>query len=1230
MLTTHLSMRVAWHDHDWDGTVCRAPCNNSFCVALDRVREQRRDDEESRLAGVAWADLEPDRLPPCARESGGFMSPNEWTCVIRHPYATIDKLAATHGHLLPTPVTVPPYSSFAVPFWWMLKSNQGEIEQKTPEPLPPDQEALIETAWIFSADRQRAVVSLFFDRLREGSSLVMYYTKEGQPLDEDIGRLVVGVGTIAKVHPIINHRASREPTYPEWDRLITHSIRPEGSDGVLLPYHAYLEPTGDPDEDARRKQLLREIAVVPEMSHLRDFSYAAELIDSDVVLATLKKTLDAVRAVRKHGIAQGPWAQREEWVNDQIARTWEARGAYPGLGACLEAIGLRCGTSMMLDLADAGRVQPGSDPWDLVDAILRGREQPPKPSYRSDLQSVAVTWHGLQDERRTLLKLLSHLSLSRQQAVRWFDPAKRASAIRLPVSDADLLANPYLIAELDLGDEKEGPVAVGVIDRGMLPDDVIAAAHPIPEPSAVDSLLDQRRVRAALVGVLREAAEDGDSLLNLQEAMQRLEKLALSKGCHVPSDWVLARRGELGEAVQVIDLPAVADTEPGGVALQLSEYATREADVRKIILARIQRELVPIQVEWRELLIEAIAGLKEREQHLGPRELGALAEQEEALSRVTSRKLSVIAGRAGTGKTSVVGALLQCPDIVMGGVLLLAPTGKARVRLARATGADEARTIAQFLNGLGRYDAVHQRPLFSGKKFGGAKTVVIDECSMLTLDDLAAVFAALDMTVVDRLILVGDPSQLPPIGVGRPFADLVGYLEQAASSEDETLRQHAAALGLLTVEVRSVADEQSDALRLAAWFSRDALRVDADFVLADLETNAQLNDLEVRFWESPEDLKQQIIECFQKHLGLHGPQDVDGFNRALGIREGWKVPLEEPDYVESFQVLSPVRMHPWGVYELNRWVQERYRAETLTDRRRWHATLGTEEIVRLDKVIQLQNQKRSGYDHKKRQKTDLYLANGEIGLVMKTKNGYYDVAFAGRPNVTAGYSRKRDFLDGSGPLELAYALTVHKAQGSEFGLVFVVIPQRCRLISRELLYTALTRSRQKLVLLVQGEGLGFLHELTLADRSETARRNTRLFSTVVRETVNVVPFADYLIHRTLKGDLVRSKSELVIANVLHDLDIDYQYEQRLPLPDGSGSLLPDFSFATPAGDRVVWEHLGMLSKLDYKAGWQKKLHRYEANGYRLEENLFATEDDSNGGLDSQIVEETAERVRDLL
>jgi len=128
----HLSLRVAWHDSRWDGRVCKLPSNNSFCVALDRIREERDDATENTIAGRSWGTLKPEQLPPCKAESGAFMNPEEWVRAFEHPYANIPKAVETHGHLRPTSIKVPPYSTFAVPFAWMLRSEQECIDNKFP------------------------------------------------------------------------------------------------------------------------------------------------------------------------------------------------------------------------------------------------------------------------------------------------------------------------------------------------------------------------------------------------------------------------------------------------------------------------------------------------------------------------------------------------------------------------------------------------------------------------------------------------------------------------------------------------------------------------------------------------------------------------------------------------------------------------------------------------------------------------------------------------------------------------------------------------------------------------------------------------------------------------------------------------------------------------------------------------------------------------------------------
>ena len=1224
----HLTARVAWHDSRWNGTVCRLPSCNSFCTALDRIREERDDAREDVLAGKQWNTLDTDELPACKAESGAFMNGEEWSRRFVHPYAGIKKAEDTHGHLKPTLVKIPSYATFVVPFAWMLKSEQEAIDERLPTPLPLDEEAPFNSPWVFGRERQEAILKLFASRLMPERSLVFFYCKEGQPLGDTISRLVMGVGRIANVaQPKAYDVSKKKPTHLMWDLLIRHTIRPEGENGFLLPYHDYLEPTGDAAEDARRQRLLHEIAVPADPAHVRVFSYAAELAPADIALSTLVRCLESVRKIREHGIAKGPWERREEWLNQQIAQAWQDRGPFPGLGPVLEALGMRLGTALALELRSSGTVKADADPWPTVDAILRGKQKPPQPAYAEDLKAIRDTWTDLPDERRALLKLLSRFALTSEQALRWFDPKERAKGTAAKVTDEEILANPYRISEVDLGDWNDSPVSVGTIDRGLLPDATIAAKHPVPAPSQVGSPNDARRLRAALVAVLREASENGDALLSVPEAHQRVGSLDLAHPCVIGSDWPSTNRSTLAGVLELIDIPA-AEGAPTA-ALQLTEMKGREDRLRSVLGKRAAKAAAPIKADWRKLLVTAISEAGGKFDKANAIHQQAIEEQAVALERLLSRRLSVLVGRAGTGKTSVMGALMLSDALTTDGILLLAPTGKARVRLGKATSA-EAMTVAQFLHRLGRYDGSRQRPKFDGKdKYRKEKTVVIDECSMLTMDDLVAVLEALDLAHVQRVILVGDPNQLPPIGVGRPFADLVSYLETTEAKGDDG-SPLGNALARLSVEVRAAAAASaSDALRLASWFTREQQPVDADRVLSDLELGEKFNDLEIALWKTPDELRAQLLAAFERHLGLCGPNDIAGFDKSLGLDDkGW-VPFEAPEGSERWQILSPVRMHPHGVHDLNRWVQRQFRAKELeAASTAWGVSLGDETIVAKDKVIQTTNQKRKAYNWVERAVEEHYIANGEVALMSKIKNMLKGV-FAGRPNLTFDYWPNQ-FSDGYAPLELAYALTVHKSQGSEFKKVFVILPKNSRLLSREMVYTALTRSREQLVLLIEGDDATVLFDLTRPERSETARRNTNIFQSVIRAAHDSVPFAEHLIHRTEKGHLVRSKSELVIANMLFQLGISYEYERVLDGTTAAGRLRPDFSFIAADGDLIIWEHLGMLSRPDYKRGWDWKREWYARNGFVEGKTLFISTEDSRNGLDSARLRETADTIKTLI
>ena len=186
----------------------------------------------------------------------------------------------------------------------------------------------------------------------------------------------------------------------------------------------------------------------------------------------------------------------------------------------------------------------------------------------------------------------------------------------------------------------------------------------------------------------------------------------------------------------------------------------------------------------------------------------------------------------------------------------------------------------------------------------------------------------------------------------------------------------------------------------------------------------------------------------------------------------------------------------------------------------------------------------------------------------------------------------------------------------------------CWLLSRELLYTALTRHVKRLTVLHQGP-LAAYRGFARDEHSEIARRMTNLFADPRPREVMVghqVRFLeDGLIHRTESGDLVRSKSEVIIADKLFARGVDYAYEQPLTLPNGR-TRYPDFTIEDPArGVTFYWEHLGLLDDPAYRARWERKRAEYlepETGIKHWQEPgdsahiLVETRDQPGGGIDS--------------
>ena len=238
-----------------------------------------------------------------------------------------------------------------------------------------------------------------------------------------------------------------------------------------------------------------------------------------------------------------------------------------------------------------------------------------------------------------------------------------------------------------------------------------------------------------------------------------------------------------------------------------------------------------------------------------------------------------------------------------------------------------------------------------------------------------------------------------------------------------------------------------------------------------------------------------------------------------------------------------------------------------------------------------------------------------------------NVVFSGLPKETFTYYPSQAD-DKDSVLELAYAITIHKSQGSDFNTVLVVLPKTGKILSRELIYTALTRAKSKLILMVQ-DNIPWLMEFTKPQQSVLGRRNSNLFSYSVREDTAAIPFVEGLIHTTAKpGLIVRSKSEVIIANLLYNKKIEFEYEKMIK--ENNHRCIPDFTFEDASGDIIIWEHLGMLDNPAYRTSWERKLAFYESIGFVEGENLFTTRDHEDGSIHTDEIEKVIEQIEELI
>ena len=379
-------------------------------------------------------------------------------------------------------------------------------------------------------------------------------------------------------------------------------------------------------------------------------------------------------------------------------------------------------------------------------------------------------------------------------------------------------------------------------------------------------------------------------------------------------------------------------------------------------------------------------------------------QQRQAVALAAERQVMLLTGGPGTGKTTCLRGVLALFDALGLDTALAAPTGRAAKRLGEACGA-EAATIHRLLET--QFDRQTGQLVFAHDEDEPleADAVIVDEASMVDVPLMRALLSALRGDC--RLILVGDPDQLPSVGPGNLLSDLL------RSGRVPTVR--------LTEIFRQAA--QSAIVRNAHSVNRGEL--------PDLHNNQ--SDFFFLRRKDPVRTAETIVELVQTRL----PQN-------MGIPAG------------QIQVLSPTRKHQSGTFALNQRLQAALNPPSPDKGERRFGPY----LYRLgDRVMQVKNNYDVMWQDREGRGAGLGVFNGDIGRVtaIDPSGELLTVDFDGR---LVEYTP--DML---GELEPAYAMTVHKAQGSEYRAVILAVSDGSPvLLTRGVLYTAITRARELFIL----------------------------------------------------------------------------------------------------------------------------------------------------------------------
>jgi len=1210
-------------------------------IALARSDLERQQCQQFASDKVS---MDSEFVPPCFTESGMFMSKHRAALLRNHPYVYDDH----YNHIAPTLVIAEPYSFLATPYKWTLRDDSKD-SPNTWFYTQFDESIEIRVGsnnWVSNGTNQKHIFDYFYEDVIPNESIIIAYAK-AVPFIENSGRILIGLGWVEAVGALNEYDYYKTLTSGMmasylWERNIGHSIRNDRRNGFLFPFDEikkYLRdnPQQNPDE----------LVVIAPDDYRDEFSYATEHLSNDALILTLNKVISVLKKYIEIGLSFGEgvsWDECINWCENLLQTVWSDRGAFPGLGSVLSALGVPYG----FDIAKALKFRyRDNELWEEISSAIDKLSTILPDKQKGILKNFTTTKREniseIIDEKQSYLQLLSRITLTLPQAKLLLDDVTRSDRWLCNYADqltnihnsdlsAFIIDNPYVLFEKTCRLEEKYRIGIGTIDLALFPPAfIVDQFFSYGDSSRITEQDDKRRLRAIIVSVLEQDAANGNSLMLASDLIEAVGKFR-SDVPDIESEIRLAtiqskRRKDFFEEY-FVQFPVELIPESGEkrieTALQLIRLQDVGSKIRRFVDDRIMLSLC-IEDDWESLLNSV---LKREQQAERDRENESRKEKVAAIAKMACSRISVLTGGAGTGKTTTLAALCKSNAIQSDGILVLAPTGKARVVLSsklRKEGIHStAKTLFQFLKNSKHCDTNTWSYYLSGKSDGNTPaTVIIDECSMLTEEMFAALIEAVKNA--KRVIFVGDPNQLPPIGTGKPFYDLVQKLK------DQDGQPHYANLLVSNRQKQGGLSNIRLDVELSKIFSEDL----AAQVQGDLFTQISLDNTNIEFIKCEDATSLSL--ALQQALSKIGINDVPTFDALLGgglESSGKWMNFDSASSVENWQILSPYRNKEIvGTSGMNSLIQSTYRIPKPNFHRNTPSPLGVEGIRFAEKVINVQNQDRSSKKWRgtvwsrslPMESCEYYTANGEIGIVTGLKDGCHFIQFSTQDGYI--YNFHNGPLEES-PIELAYALTVHKAQGSGFkATIFVLMePDRgiSHLVTREMLYTALTRQSEK-VFIIYNKEPSEIRKYSDVELSDLAHRKTNLFGKAILRQVKDGWYDSKHIFITEDGTKVLSKSEVIVYNMLYNAGLDPIYERELRL--GDITVHPDFTIETTSRD-VYWEHLGMLGDYGYRKDWERKQRTYAAHGITVENgNLVLSQDELNGSIDSTKIKMLIEKLQ---